>query len=122
MRTQKTLQEQPCKYKISEQKIISGNNETKIVKVEKTRPKTDENGNIIYEEKKVPIIKKGCGCKKRNADGSIQYKIEKVPVMETYIEEVEQTQDTTQSTFLQCKLYGKVRSEFCTRCSTYKPL
>lgn len=131
----KELELQPCRFmikqmgprpvikKIQSNRITEPSDTPGKIRVRKTIQKTDENGQLLYEIKKVEI-KKGCKCK-----GNQQTVIEerKVPItVDIWVEEdapvepVAEIVETTMEKYAICKMFGQVPFSYCQKCSTYQ--
>lgn len=117
-----------CKFFLKENKSSDAKEEIidgeKVRKVKKVIQKKDENGNPIFEVKEVKV-RQGCRCKGKNRKEKIIKKrvpvteeiwIEKkVPNVKTVVKE-----NKNNDGIIICKLYGKIKRDFCQTCSTFK--
>jgi hypothetical protein len=123
-RTEQDLKNKPCKFCIREMDstvIEMDEDGDEVKKIKKVVQKRDANGNLMYEIKEVKK-KKGCGCKGKNRKEVIVR--QKVPILEeVWVEDKtpsKKRKKTVPDNRILCKLYGKVKKNFCLQCSTYK--
>jgi hypothetical protein len=120
-RTFEDLSKNPCRFEmqnIPATPVEKKSDGTYIKKIKKKVPRLDANGNQMFEIKKVE--KKGCGCKGGGATKIVE---QKVMLFDEIYEDVP-LEDTKHATvpadMVLCRIYGKVKKDFCRRCSTYK--